>query len=387
MATGAADPQEVRTVTFLMNAVLAFWVLVGLLPWQPWRAGPRLEARAPSVVSSLEDVTVLMPARDEATVIGSNLRAVLAQGTGVRAVVVDDQSQDGTGAVAKAVDPESVTVVRGEPLPSGWTGKLWALEQGRAQVMTPYILLLDADIRLMPGMLPALRDKLLAEDRALVSVMSRLRMVTGWERLLMPPFVWFFRFLYPFPRVNDGRSSVAAAAGGCLLIRRSALERIGGFAAIRHALIDDCALATAVKRDGGRIWLGLTHGAVSQRAYPRLVDVSAMVSRTAYAQLDDSPLRLLGCVLALGALFLLPVVGVVMGVAPATAVLAWGLMALSLVPTLRYYERSPLWAFAFPLAAALYLGMTVRSALRFHFGHGSAWRGRAYGITESPRHR
>lgn len=369
----------------LVHTALIAWLVIWLLPWQPWRAGPRLEPKVGEAPRRFDDLTILIPARNEAEGIERTLRAALAQGAGLRVIVVDDQSVDGTGELARAIDPARVTVLSGTALPEGWTGKLWALEQGRGHVFSDKILLLDADIELKPGMLAALVDQLETGERALVSVMSRLRMESAWERFLMPPFIWFFRLLYPFPLVNHPRMPLAAAAGGCILLRRAALEAIGGFGAVRGALIDDCTLARAIKQGGRSIWLGLTHGAVSHRRYPRLADISQMVARTAYAQLGYSPLVLIAAVAALGWLFLLPPAALAFGVTPWASLAAWALMAAAILPTLHYYRLAAPWALTLPVATTLYLGMTLYSAWRHHRGTGAAWRGRHYpGATGKP---
>ena len=256
----------------LAAAGAAIWLCILVLPWQPWRVRERLEPETAGdgAETGLADVTVLIPARDEAAVVGDTLAALGQQGRGLRVILVDDRSSDGTAEVARraATGSLSLDIHGGAPLADGWTGKLWALEQGRRHVETPLVLLLDADITLRPGMVRALLAKRQESGAALVSVMAALRMQRGWERLLLPAFIFFFRLLYPFHLANKPSRWVAAAAGGCVLMETAALERIGGFDAIRGALIDDCALARAVKNAGLRTWVGVTSGAVSHRAYP-----------------------------------------------------------------------------------------------------------------------
>lgn len=292
---------------------LVLWVTVLLLPWRPWAVRERLEPRGFAPVVDLSDITAVVPARDEAATIGRTVTALARQGTGLRILVIDDESSDGTGTVAAGAGGDSVTVIAGAPLPTGWTGKLWALEQARGRVRTPRILLVDADIELRPGMVAALRERMERGRYALVSVMARLRMETFWERLLMPAFVWFFRLLYPFALANRPGSRFAAAAGGCILVERHRLEAIGGFGALRDAVIDDCTLAARIKRAGGATWVGLTHGAISHRSYRRLADVHEMVARTAFAQLRYSWLLLAACTLLMLAAFPAPWVGLVWG--------------------------------------------------------------------------
>ena len=362
----------------------AIWLCILVLPWQPWRVRERLEPETADEVGEigLDDVTVLIPARDEAAVIGDTLEALGHQGRGLRVILVDDRSSDGTAEVARRAAAESLSlaVCTGEPLAEGWTGKLWALEQGRRHVETPLILLLDADITLRPGMVRALLAKRAESGAALVSVMASLRMQKGWERLLLPAFIFFFRLLYPFHLANKPNRWVAAAAGGCVLMEASALDRIGGFGAIRGALIDDCALARAVKDAGFRTWIGVTSGAASHRAYPTLGAVWQMVARTAYTQLRYSPALLLLCTLLMALSFWAPVAGLA-GPPAAQVAAAAGLLAMAIcyLPTLLYYRLSPAWVLALPLIGTLYLAMTWHSAMRDWGGRRSEWKGRVYG--------
>jgi hopene-associated glycosyltransferase HpnB len=357
----------------------ALWLSILFVPWRPWSTREALEApAAPDATADLSDVTVLIPARDEAAVIGRTLAALRHQGNGLRVIVIDDQSGDDTAARARGSDLDALTVLAGTPPPDGWNGKLWALEQGRARVATPLILLLDADIELAPGMIAALRAKRADGDRAMVSLMAALRMTGFWERLLMPAFVYFFKLLYPFRLANGRAPWMAAAAGGCILIESRALDAIGGFTALRGALIDDCALARRVKGSGRRIWIGLSHGARSHRRYETLGAIWNMVARTAYTQLLYSPALLLLCTALMAVLFWAPVASLV---APGTgfaAPLALGAMAASYLPVLLYYRRSPVWALALPVIGTLFLAMTWTSALRHWRGEGARWKGRRY---------
>ena len=367
----------------LVAAGAALWLCVLLLPWQPWRVRERLEPEPGHDAAdiSLEDVTVLIPARDEAAVIGDTLVALGRQARGLRVVLVDDRSGDDTAEVARQAAPEVLTlaVYTGAPLAEGWTGKLWALEQGRQRIETPLTLLLDADITLRPGMIRALLAKKEESGAALVSVMAALRMRGGWEKLLLPAFIYFFRLLYPFNLSNGPSRWVAAAAGGCVLIETSVLARIGGFDAIRGALIDDCALARAVKDAGHRTWIGVSRGAESHRDYPTLGVVWRMVARTAYTQLRYSPALLLVCTLLMALMFWAPLIG--LG-GPLAAQIAGGVglvaMAVCYLPTVRYYRLSPAWALTMPLIGTLYLAMTWHSALRDWGGRRSEWKGRVY---------
>lgn len=359
----------------------ALWVAALLAPWRAWSTRERLEPDdRPATPDDLAAVTVLIPARDEQATIGRTIAAVRAQGTRLRILVIDDQSRDATAEAARAAGGDLCEMVQGEALPDGWVGKLWALEQGRRRLRTPLALLLDADIELHPGMLAALLARRRADGCALVSLMAHLEMVSRWERLLIPAFVYFFKLLYPF-RVSNSRSSlVAAAAGGCVLVETAMLETIGGFGTIRGALIDDCALARAVKDAGGRTWIGLTHGAVSRRRMPTLGAIWRMVARSAFAQLRYSTPLLLLCVAMLLLAFWVPLAALLARDPGAwgAGVVALAAMLATYVPLLRYYGLSPVWALTLPLAGTLYLGMTVSSALQAWRGVRSQWKGRVY---------
>jgi len=302
-------------------------------------------------------------------------------------VLVDDHSSDGTALAARRAAEEAgksarLRIVGARPLPPGWTGKLWALAEGVNQldhgIDAPELYLFtDADIAHHPGNLKELVARLQSEQRDLVSLMVLLRCQSLAERFLMPAFVFFFAMLYPFAWSNDPRRRTAAAAGGCILLRRSAYERIGGHAAIRGALIDDCALAREVKREGS-IWLGLTQQTRSLRAYPRLADIWRMVARTAYTQLDHSPALLIGALLGLTLTYLVPPLLVVFATGPASwlGAAAWAMMALAYAPMLRFYRQSPLWAPLLPAIASVYLAATLDSAWRHWRGKGGEWKGR-----------
>jgi hopene-associated glycosyltransferase HpnB len=314
----------------------------------------------------------VIPARDEEATIGRTVRSLVHQGVPV--LVVDDGSRDATAAAARGAGAE---VIAGAALPEGWTGKLWALEQGVRRISSEWILLTDADIEHHATSVGELLAFAEAEDLDLASLMVRLHCDSLAERMLIPAFVFFFALLYPFAWVADPERRTAAAAGGCILVRRAALARIGFFAPIRDRLIDDCALAAAVKESGGGIWLGLSRETVSLRRYPRFADVWGMVARTAYTQLRCSPLYLAGTVLGLGALFLVPPLAFVSGGwATLVGAAAWLLMAALYWPMLRFYALSPLWAPLLPLTSLVYLGATVDSARRHWEGRGGEWKGR-----------
>jgi len=366
-------------------AALAGWGLLLLTPWGPARirASERLDPglEEPEGVPALADVVALVPARDESGQLGRTLPALAAQGADLEIVLVDDRSSDGTAGTARNLSLERLRVVEGTPPPPGWSGKLWALEQARRRTERPHLLLVDADVELEVGAVRRLRERKRAEGASLASLVAAPRMATGWEKLLMPAFVFFFRVLYPFPLANRPGSRVAAGAGGCALLDREALERAGGFAAVRGEVIDDCALAGVVKASGGRTWIGLTRVARSVRGYGSLRGVTETVARTAFTQLRGSTLLLLLCTLVMGVAFWAPPAAAIAGSGPGvrSAGLAAGLaMVASYVPTLRYYGRSPAWALLLPITGTLYLGMTWFSALRWWSGVRARWKGREY---------
>ena len=373
-------------------ASLLAWLWLTFGQGRFWHTDVRLPPRPE--VAARPEVAIVVPARDEAEVLPLSLPSLLAQEyPGVaRVILVDDGSTDGTGELARrlAEAPGSLPLTvtsPGEP-PHGWTGKLWALRHGvELAGDVEYLLLTDADIAHAPASL----DSLVAAAEGptgggydLVSQMARLRTETRWERLIVPAFVYFFAQLYPFRWSNRPGSRTAAAAGGCTLVRREALERAGGVAAIRGAVIDDVNLAKAVKRGGGRTWLGLADQVDSVRPYPEFGQLWRMVSRSAYAQLRHSVLLLVGTVLGLSLVYLVPPVLTVVGLLAgdprlaSVAGAAWLLMACTYVPMLRYYRQPPLAALLLPFTALLYLLMTVDSAVQHWRGRGAAWKGRTY---------
>ena len=373
-------------LTALGMLTLAIWTYLLMFHHRFWCADQRL----PSAASQPDwpAVVALVPARDEAASIGACVAALAAQdyAGALSIIVVDDSSSDGTGDIARSI-PGNIRVVNGETLAEGWSGKLWALDTGlrhAAALPHDFIWFSDADIVHGPHVLTDLVGFAGKARLDLVSLMARLHCQHFWERLIVPAFVFFFQMLYPFPAVNNPRSRVAGAAGGCVLLRRDALARIGGIAAIRGDLIDDCALAAAVKRSGGSIWLGLADATTSLRVSPTLADLWHMVSRTAFTQLRYSGALLAGTLAGLALTFLaapiLAVTWLVHGnmVAGITGALAWAAMAWAYWPTLRDYGRKPPEALLLPLTAALYAAMTLDSALNYWRGSASNWKGRQY---------
>jgi Glycosyltransferases, probably involved in cell wall biogenesis len=353
------------------------WIGVLLAPWRPWSTREHLEPEVDGPLPDLSAVTVLIPARDEAEVIEQTLRALACQGRGLRICVIDDQSGDGTDVIARRF--EGVELLRGRPLPAGWAGKLWALEQGLARVQTPLTLLLDADIALAPGMLARLLRFKRERSVALVSLMAWLKMASVWDRLLLPAFVYYFKLLYPFALANAARPRwLAAAAGGCVLVDTEALRAIGAFAGLRDALIDDCTLATRIKASGRRTWVGLSRGVFSLRPYGSLSSIHQMVARSAFTQLRYSTSLLLVVTLLFAGAYWLPLAALALPSARGLAGIAVLAMLLGYLPTLVYYRLQPFWALALPLTGTLFLAMTWSSALRYWRGTRSSWKGRSY---------
>jgi hopene-associated glycosyltransferase HpnB len=386
--------------------VLATWLYLIAARGGFWRAAERDDDGAllagPPPMPQWPPVTVVVPARDEAETVGETVASLLRQDYRgpFRVIVVDDQSRDGTARVAREAAAalgagDRLNVISGRPLPAGWTGKLWAQNQGvehavefgvNAPNLPDYLLLTDADIVFAPGALSCLVARAEQEGLVLNSLMVKLRCKSFAERMFVPAFVFFFQMLYPFAWVNDPRRATAAAAGGCMLVKRDALQAAGGLYSIRGALIDDCALAKLLKAHGA-IALALTEGAHSLRAYPSIGDIRRMVARTAYAQLRYSPLLLAGTVVGLVLTYLAPVVLALFadGFAQFSGLFAWALMACAFRPILRFYGmsglRSWLWAAALPAIAAMYMAFTLDSAYQHARGRGGMWKGRAQANT------
>jgi hopene-associated glycosyltransferase HpnB len=406
----------------MLSLLVWTWLLLG--HGRFWQAGPVLQPpfgqQGRETVDDPPAVAIVVPARDEAPVIEATLRSLLAQDFAgpLHIILVDDGSTDGTGDLARRLagtdvdleesvaepahlsrnvmtgierhgaSPNSVlprqsrrlTVLTGSPRPAGWSGKLWAVAQGIAAAGGPdFALLTDADIVHEPDHLRTLVTHADRSDLDLVSEMVALGCVSAAEQALVPAFVFFFQLLYPFEWVNNPLRKTAAAAGGTILLRRRALLRIGGIEAVRGALIDDVALAAAVKT-GGRIWLGHSTLARSVRPYPGVADIWRMIARTAYVQLRFSPLLLIGTTLAMALVWLVPPAAVLSGhvTARCFGIVAWAMLAGSYLPTLRRFGRSPLWAPFLPLVALFYMAATIGSAVNHYTGHGVAWKGRAY---------
>jgi len=356
---------------------LLVWLYLFCAHGRFWLSAPELP---PAIPQEHPDVDIVVPARDEAHTIAAAIGSLLAQDYRgkFRVILVDDNSTDGTAAVVGTA--ANLTVITLQSKPVGWSGKLWALSQGVEASQAPVLLFTDADIVHDPRHLSSLVAKLLQSGVDMASEMVHLNCTSLAERALVPAFVYFFQMLYPFSRVNDPSSSVAAAAGGTVLIRREALQRIGGIDAIKNCLIDDVALATSVKKSGA-IFLGHSGLAASIRPYPNFADIWQMISRTAFTQLRYSPALLALTVLGLTVVWLVPAAAILFGRGwPfASGLTAFGLSAISYMPTLARYGRNRLWALALPLIALFYMAATCGSALNYWRGQGARWKSRAYG--------
>ncbi len=374
--------------TWIVGVSALMWAALLLLPWRPWSTRERLHIDEAAVKSEIADITVLIPARNEAACIGQTLQRLAAQGHLARIVVIDDQSDDGTGEIAIREAIDNLTVIDGSPPPQGWSGKLWALEQGLKHCKSPYVLLLDADIGLQPGVVASLLQHLQDNQLDMVSVMANLHMQQFWEKLLLPPFVYFFKLIYPFALSNSPRSRIAAGAGGCALLRVDKLRAIGGFTTFKGAIIDDCTLARTIKDLPGRIWIGLSNDAHALRPYKNLCNIWNMVARTAYTQLGYSPALLIACTLLMLLGYFVPIAALLSGPAAARLLAAIALLAMvgSYLPTVRYYGLGHYWALTLPAAALLFLAMTWTSAIRYARGERSRWKNRSYtrATPESP---
>jgi hopene-associated glycosyltransferase HpnB len=395
----------VRVCGIAAAASLVAWLYLTLLHGRFWTTSVRL----PEVTDEPADgrwptVVAVVPARNEAAMLPETLPSLLGQDyPGVfRVVLVDDASEDGTGEVARRLAAghpagDRLQVVRGDGPPPGWAGKVAAMATGVRHAGEPeFLLFTDADIAHPADSARTLVRAALGHRLDLVSLMARLRTRTGWERAVVPAFVYFFAQLYPFRRVRAARSRVAAAAGGCMLLRASTLAAAGGLDGIRGALIDDVALGTLIKRSGGRCWLGLTTEVRSVRPYPSRAHLWDMVARSAYTQLRHSPALLAGTLAGLLLLYALPPVAAVAGVvgllahvdaswlAAVAGLAGWLLLAGSFLPMLRFYRLGGWRAPLLPGVAMLYAAMTLDSARRHRRGRGGAWKGRVRSAGAAP---
>lgn len=374
-------------LTIIAALPIAIWTYLLFGRGGFWRVKTQLKPLGLHKVNG-KRVAIVIPARNEAEVICETVTSLLEQtiAPAPRIFVVDDGSTDGTAAACEWSD--RLTVMQGKPLAPGWTGKLWALSQGADAALATnpdYLLFTDADIRHHSESVSELIA--IAETHAydLVSYMVRLRSKSTAERALIPAFVFFFFMLYPPAFIRWSRSKIAGAAGGCVLIRPAMLRKIGGLAAIRGEIIDDCALARAVKQNGGRVWLGLTSDVASTRSYGSFAAIGNMIARTAFNQLHHSELLLAGTIVGLFVTYLLPICLLFSGrLLPALlGATAWLMMSFAYCPMMRFYRQHLLWSFSLPAVALFYSGATILSAVRYWRGSGGDWKGRAQDIREN----
>ncbi len=363
---------------------LLMWIYLVFARGGFWRVGRTLSNANPPT----RRVVAVIPARNEADVIGEAIGSLLMQDFpgALHVVLVDDASTDGTAQAARQAAQkigraEYLTVLTGAPLPPGWTGKLWAISQGTQEALRQqpdYLLFADADIRHHPHSVAELVAKAEAEQLDLVSYMVRLSTSNFAEKALIPAFVYFFLQLYPPKWSASTKHRTAAAAGGCILITPAAMARIGGHAAIRGEIIDDCALASAVKSSGGKIWMGLTAKTECIRSYNGFAEIGRMISRSAFNQLRHSAWLLAGTLLGLAITYVVPLAVLFSGrfMAAGLGAAAWLLMSISYAPMVRFYRLPLVWVFSLPLVAMFYAAATFRSALKYWRGQGGAWKGR-----------
>ena len=373
----------------LAGISLAIWVVLTFFRGAFWQLRPfDDDATPPTGLENWPRIVAILPARNEAQTIARALESLVTQDYPgeFRIIVVDDHSEDQTSVLAQRAAQakgagDRVAVIQAAPLQPGWTGKLWALQQGignAASSSPEYFWFTDADIIHAPDTLRRLVSRAENQRLDLASLMVLLQAKTLPERLLIPPFLYFFLKLYPPRWIADKKGRTAGAAGGCILLRSGALHRIGGISAIRDEVIDDCSLARAVKRTGGAIWMGLTRKSVSLRAYGTFAEIRDLIARTAFTQLQYSAPLLLATVLGMVLTYLIPVI-LLFDTHPlvwCTSLLAWALMTATYLPTVRFYKLSPLWAPLLPLAAAFYSYATLLSAIRYWLGRGGQWKGR-----------
>jgi hopene-associated glycosyltransferase HpnB len=384
----------------LVSLSLTIWIYLIIFRGQFWLCNQYLKENK---LENSPRVSVILPARNEAEVLPITLNSLFNQDYQgeFTIILIDDQSTDGTEKIAQEIAKKyqksaKLNILKGQDLPEGWTGKLWAMKQGieyaQQNFKPDYFLLTDADIKHSENNLSQLVAKAERDNLDLVSLMVLLRSESFWEKLLIPAFVFFFQKLYPFPWVNNPYNKTAAAAGGCILIPPAAWQRIGGIEVLKEALIDDCTLASFVKKtlpENKSIWLGLTNKTYSVRPYEDFAAIFNMVARTAFTQLNYSLLLLLGSILGMSIAYLIAPLGLMGGIITSNlslvilSALTWLLMAIAYYPTLRLYKLSPLWGLNLPAIALLYSLMTVDSALRYGRGEGGKWKGRVYSKTQN----
>ena len=365
---------------------LLAWSFLIVVPFRPWSTREVFFPTSETQNIDLKDITVLIPARNEEKHIEETLKCLSNQGCGHKIILVDDESSDRTSDKALELGIENLKLVNGLSPPEGWSGKVWALHQGFKEVSTPLVLLVDADIKIEPRVLASLLRKMREDDYDFVSIMALLKTSTSWEKLLIPAFIYFFKILYPFALANNPRSHIAAAAGGLILTRTKCLKEVGGFERIKDEIIDDCALARAMKDKNKKTWIGLSHVVTTTRSYESLGNIWHMVARTAYTQLRYSLLLLILASLSMVLAFVVPIIGLFSD--PITFLIALttlALMAFTYKPTISLYNLPTRWAWSLPLGALLFIMMTWSSALRYWKGERSQWKDRVYNKQISTR--
>lgn len=373
--------------TFLAAIPLAIWIYLLLARGYFWKLSE--DDIAPQPLENWPRVVAVVPARNEAETIARSVISLAKQDYPgeFSIIIVDDHSEDGTAALARQAAAasgakRSLTVHSGTALPPGWTGKLWALNEGiqvAANQSAEFFWFTDADIEHAPDTLRRLVFRAERDSLDLASLMVLLQAKTFAERLLIPPFLYFFLLLYPPRWIAEPDAITAGAAGGCILLRRNVLAPIGGIASIRGEVIDDCALARAVKKNGGRIWMGLTRTSVSLRSYGTFAEIRDLIARTAFAQLHYSFVLLIA---TLAGLFVSHLLAWILfftypGEAWVLVDTAIALMTATFLVTVRFYNQSPVWALTLPFAAIFYGYATSLSAVRYWLGRGGQWKGRA----------
>ena len=379
----------------LISLSLFIWLFLLFFWGDFWRSNQYIDRNYPEL-ESYPTVWAIVPARDEAEVIEQSVKSLLNQKYlgKFSIILIDDNSSDRTAEIAQKTaeqinKKEWLKIIPGKPLTPGWKGKLWAMNQGidyaKQQDSYPdYFLLTDADIYHHAENLSQLVTKAETENLDLVSLMVLLRCQSMWEKLLIPAFVFFFQKLYPFYWVNNPNKSMAAAAGGCILISSKSLAEIGGISAIKDALIDDCSLAKAIKSQRKKIWIGLTKNTISLRPYDDLKTIWNTISRTAFDQLNYSLFLLIGTLIGMSIIYLAPPLGLTIGIGihnwllAGISTFAWLMMTLAYIPTIKLYSLPVMWAFSLPAIAFLYTLMTLDSAIKYYQGKGGAWKGRTY---------
>ena len=382
------------TPTLIATIPLAIWIYLFFARGSFWQLHE--DDTEPKSLDRWPRVVAIVPARNEAETVASSVSSLAKQdfAGGLSVIVVDDHSDDGTGPLALKAAEESgaarrVSIRAAADLPPGWTGKVWAMNEGVTAVSEEapdFFWFTDADIEHAPHTLRRLVSRAEKDSLDLASLMVLLQAKTFPERLLIPPFLYFFLMLYPPRWIADPKAFTAGAAGGCILLRRTVLERLGGLGAIRNKVIDDCALARAVKKSGGKIWMGFTRASVSLRSYGTFAEIRDLIARTAFTQLRYSSLLLLATLVALFAIYLLPLISFFGGEDPAwfLAATAICLMAVSFGVTVRFYNLKFFWAMTLPVAATFYAYATCVSAVRFWFGRGAQWKGRSQAAKNVP---